>query len=62
MLATTEDSSVKTFGTVFGRGLEPVAAEEAAALSVDSVSPVGLPGATAPEGGGPSDQAQRPHW
>ena len=24
MLATTNDSSVKTFGTVFGRGLEPV--------------------------------------
>jgi len=54
MLATTDDSSVKTFGTVFGRGLEPVAAEEAAALSVDSVSPAGLPGAAAPEGGGPS--------
>jgi len=55
MLATTDNSSVKTFGTVFGRGLEPVAAEEAAALSVDSVSPARLPGATAPEGGGPSD-------
>jgi len=55
MLATTDDSSVKTFGTVFGRGLEPVAVEEAAALSVDSVSPAGLPGATAPDGGGPSD-------
>jgi len=55
MLATTNDSSVKTFGTVFGHGLEPVAAEEAATLSVDSVSPAGLPGAIAPEGGGPSD-------
>ena len=55
MLATTDDSSVKTFGTTFGRGLEPVAAEEAAALSVDSVSPVELPGAAAPEGGSPSD-------
>jgi len=53
--ATTDDSSVKTFGTIFGRGLEPVAAEEAAALPVDSVSPVGLPGAAAPEGGSPSD-------
>jgi len=40
MLATTDNSSVKTFGTVFGCGLEPVAAEEAAALPVDSVSPV----------------------
>ena len=55
MLATTDDSSVKTFGTIFGRGVEPVAAEEAAALPVDSVSPVGLPGAAAPEGGSPSD-------
>ena len=55
MLATTDNSSVKTFGTIFGRGLEPVAAEEAAALPVDSVSPVGLPGAAAPEGGSPSD-------
>jgi len=55
MLASTDDSSVKTFGTVFGRGLEPVAVEEAAALSVDSVSPAGLPGAAAPEGGSPSD-------
>jgi len=55
MLATTDDSSVKTFGTVFGRDLEPVAAEEAAASLVDSVSPAGLPGAAAPEGGGPSD-------
>jgi len=55
MLATTNNSSVKTYGTLFGRGQEPAAAEEAAALSVDSVSPAGLPGATAPEGGGPSD-------
>jgi len=59
MLATIDDSSVKTFGTIFGRGLEPVAAEEAAALSVDSVSPVELPGAAAPEGGSLSDWAQR---
>jgi len=62
VLASTGDSSVKTFGTVFGRGQEPVAVEEAAALSVDSVSPAGLPGAAAPEGGGPSDSAQRPCW
>ena len=55
MLATTDDSSVKTYGTLFGCGLELVAAEDAAALSVDSVSPTGLPAATAPEGGGPSD-------
>jgi len=55
MLASTNDSSVKTFGTVFGHGQEPVAVEEAAALWVGSVSPAGLPGAAAPEGGGLPD-------
>ena len=54
MHATSDDLSVRTFGTVFGRGVEPVA-EEATALPVDSVSPVGLSGAAAPEGGGLSD-------
>jgi len=54
MLASTNDSSVKTFGTVFGRDQEPIAVEEAAALSVDSVYPAGLSGAATPEGGGPS--------
>jgi len=55
MLATTNNSSVKTFGTVFGHGQEPVAVEETAALSVDSVSPAWSSGAATPEGGGPSD-------
>jgi len=55
MLATTDDSSVKTFGTTFGRIAEPDAAEEAAAAPVDSVSPAGLSGAAAPVGGSPSD-------
>jgi len=41
--------------TIFGRGQDPVAVEEAAALPVDSVSPAGSSGAAAPEGNGPSD-------
>ena len=53
MLASTDDVSVRTFGTNFRRGALESVADNATTRSEDSESLVELTGAPAPVGGGP---------
>ena len=55
MLASTDDVSVRTFGTTFGRGALESVADNATTRSEDSESLVELTGAPAPVGGGPPE-------